>query len=803
MQKISGEIAIRTKIPKHKGDYKIFIISKGQIKENDFESIFHQYSVANLECNNNDSARQLPWYSCGKFDNYLSAIRYECTNEKDAQNRLISAACCLCVPLKDVLSNKIAFEPIVTQIPSLTIYDQKLKENYDISPDSKKFIDNSKSAIEEMGFEFAAYIASLLIIKPIAIIGGSELTPDKRLRCLDSILSLLPFGARINMSISTWAESCVDHSIKLCFTNSVKKEQIKVDWKETNGDLLGKYQIPFYYYSNLVRLKKMIGIPFILRTLLELNKPIEFGNHEHIKKLLVCLSTPIEIFQRLLNGEKKISDIVYLLDKFSKNELQNGILSISNGKIKEFLITLLRQNNNEQIDILAKHWNEDIWQEVDRSIQNALQNSSGNEQAKVLSFLRDLSQRVNKLGEFINLIIKYSISLQQRNQQIPDTAIEILIKNYIDISEDNWKTIANNIQFLCEYLAHIVEEYSSDMEAGISILKNFENIDISVQYTSAFRICLGSYDKSEDISDTTLDLLAEVDIEYIFLLIKKTKIKDKLIKSVICWLPHYFSKNYTENWDKWDTVIEDAAKINDISTEIKAKIDILRLGLKKDYRQLFLYSMLNSEIGNFEKYVNELVFNLNKLQLKKVEFVKTIFRAAAANEISNDNQESVQNRIFLFLNLWSSYSVGPYTKYSLNVTKSLYDTNFNGNAVLQFLIQFEKLYPLFEFKEKLKSRPTETNPLDHAADLFAKEMSEKFKSKDSLITIFQLFNITIQTLYTKKDLNTLSDLSNFLLQIKDKLNNYITTKEDKIVIEKACIDYFFSADKSNYFNILS
>ncbi|MCK9896908.1 hypothetical protein [Frankia sp. AgB32] len=75
-------------------------------------------------------------------------------------------------------------------------------------------------------FRLAARIAALLPCQPVALLGAPVASPQPmlldRLRFLDAVAALLPYGQRARLVVSTWADSASAHRIRLAYTDRAR-----------------------------------------------------------------------------------------------------------------------------------------------------------------------------------------------------------------------------------------------------------------------------------------------------------------------------------------------------------------------------------------------------------------------------------------------------------------------------------------------------------------------------------------------------------------------------------------------------
>ena len=87
----------------------------------------------------------------------------------------------------------------------------------------------------------------LLTCRPVCILQADLVTLDKRLRFLDSVMALLPYGMRSELSASTWASSTAKHKLRLFFAGAERGgEEHIVVWDQPDHGRTGRRHIDQY-----------------------------------------------------------------------------------------------------------------------------------------------------------------------------------------------------------------------------------------------------------------------------------------------------------------------------------------------------------------------------------------------------------------------------------------------------------------------------------------------------------------------------------------------------------------------------
>ncbi|MCM3887426.1 hypothetical protein ND747_27930, partial [Frankia sp. R82] len=85
---------------------------------------------------------------------------------------------------------------------------------------------------DDEAFRLAAGIAALLLRQPVALVGAPASDPtvriSERLRFLDAVAALLPYGQRSRLVASTWADAGSTHRIRLAYTDRARPGDAEV-----------------------------------------------------------------------------------------------------------------------------------------------------------------------------------------------------------------------------------------------------------------------------------------------------------------------------------------------------------------------------------------------------------------------------------------------------------------------------------------------------------------------------------------------------------------------------------------------
>jgi hypothetical protein len=135
---------------------------------------------------------------------------------------------CLCVPYAALAAGPVSYWDMFEQFRQMRI------------PPDLKGVVKTELAVVTSGTEpppLAMAVAELLLTcQPVAILGAGNLSFADRLRFLDSVLSLLPYGLRTQMSAATLTSSLQEHKFRLFFSEAASVGNYHmVNWSQPDS----------------------------------------------------------------------------------------------------------------------------------------------------------------------------------------------------------------------------------------------------------------------------------------------------------------------------------------------------------------------------------------------------------------------------------------------------------------------------------------------------------------------------------------------------------------------------------------
>ncbi|MFC0041343.1 hypothetical protein [Actinomadura rayongensis] len=148
---------------------------------------------------------------------YLTLARQEWSAEEDRYGRRTATVRLFCVPYAALGGTPVSYEELHARFADRAL-----------PPDGSAPLSVELAGLrpKELGDrvtdQVRATAALLLTGRRVCVIPDAVLSLDTRLRFLDTVAALLPYGMRTSLSASTWTSGTADHRIRLSFSGAVR-----------------------------------------------------------------------------------------------------------------------------------------------------------------------------------------------------------------------------------------------------------------------------------------------------------------------------------------------------------------------------------------------------------------------------------------------------------------------------------------------------------------------------------------------------------------------------------------------------
>lgn len=223
--------AIWSKHPGTRDDYSVLYSSAGPLSAAEFSSVLAHFAPGNPP-SETGTPSSLPWVTLNRVGvvekTYLGVSVQVPTEHVDATGRPVSRTSYLCVPYDGLTCDPVSYRALsealsVAQLPH---------PGGGLMPLTLPRLDPAEltRSILELGPDTVATIAALLLSGPVTITGPDFPGVATRVRMLDAVAALLPYGYRASYTAATWSDTGAGLRFRIVFANRARDEASRVVW---------------------------------------------------------------------------------------------------------------------------------------------------------------------------------------------------------------------------------------------------------------------------------------------------------------------------------------------------------------------------------------------------------------------------------------------------------------------------------------------------------------------------------------------------------------------------------------------
>ncbi|WP_261565489.1 hypothetical protein [Frankia gtarii] len=235
--------AVMSKEPGSDDDYAVLRCG-GYFTRPQYEQILRRFNPGTPPARSRSapSGESLPWvtvcYAPRGADTVLGVAIRSWTEHVDGAHRPIAATRFVCVPFSALRENPVSYADL---------YAAALRLDLDGLPDGTDTVELTvgrlrAAAVEatlaelDVDLSTAAATAATLLVRPVAVLGAPVGEPADqaltRLRYLDAVVSLLPYGQRARLVASTWFDQGGARHIRLGFGARERADHAGAPWRQ-------------------------------------------------------------------------------------------------------------------------------------------------------------------------------------------------------------------------------------------------------------------------------------------------------------------------------------------------------------------------------------------------------------------------------------------------------------------------------------------------------------------------------------------------------------------------------------------
>ncbi|WP_433243282.1 hypothetical protein ACQPYK_39560 [Streptosporangium sp. CA-135522] len=220
-REIGFEWALEGKRPGAHDDYELLSWSDDRLGPEVFEEIRSRYATG--------LSADLPQVTIAvaatrereRVSHHIVLAAQEWSGHRDATNRKIVYTRWFYVPYQELAVHQVSYEALYHALTGLPATP---------SPPLVVRVPEFDPAALAPGPDARCAAALLLTGRPVCVVGADRVPMIERLRFLDTVAALLPYGMRTRLTAATWTSSTARHKIRLSFARHAPENAYEVRW---------------------------------------------------------------------------------------------------------------------------------------------------------------------------------------------------------------------------------------------------------------------------------------------------------------------------------------------------------------------------------------------------------------------------------------------------------------------------------------------------------------------------------------------------------------------------------------------
>ncbi|MDX6739058.1 hypothetical protein [Actinocorallia sp. A-T 12471] len=204
--------------------YEVLAFSGAHFSRENFHRLLQRFSPGTPE--------RLPQVTIGwagqRQADWVGIGIQEASDRPDRVGRRVSETRFFCVPYDALRARPVSYLDLFTRFWDVELPEDGGPVVVEARPLRPELIDIPQKA------ENAAEL--LVSRKPVCVVADDRVSLHDRLRFIDAVAALLPYGVRTRFSASTWTSSTADHKIRLSFTDEPREDSYNLFWNTTTRE---------------------------------------------------------------------------------------------------------------------------------------------------------------------------------------------------------------------------------------------------------------------------------------------------------------------------------------------------------------------------------------------------------------------------------------------------------------------------------------------------------------------------------------------------------------------------------------
>jgi hypothetical protein len=225
--------AIWSKRPGTRDDYSVLASSTGPLSTAEFTRVIMHFAPGNPPAESGTPG-SLPWVVLSRVgvadQTYLGASVQVPADYVDGTGRPVSRTSYICVPYEEIARAPVSYRGLSSALNTAQLPCQDSA----LVPLKIPRLDPGELAHDVMEFGPAAVAttAALVLSGPVTITGPEFPDTETRLRFLDAVAALLPYGYRTSYTAATWSDTAATgQRFRVVFALRARDEASRVTWR--------------------------------------------------------------------------------------------------------------------------------------------------------------------------------------------------------------------------------------------------------------------------------------------------------------------------------------------------------------------------------------------------------------------------------------------------------------------------------------------------------------------------------------------------------------------------------------------
>ena len=293
--------AIWSKHPGTRDDYSVLVSSAGPLSTAEFTSVLAHFAPGNPPAER-DTPASLPWVTLSRVgvaeQTYLGVSLQVPTEHVDATGRPISQTGYICVPYDDLTREPVSYADLAGALEKARL-PQQGGGLIQLTAPRLAAADLARTVMD-FGSNVVASTAALLLSGPVTITGPDFPDWQTRLRFLDAVAALLPYGYRASYTAATWSDGGAGPRFRLVFASRPGDKAFRVAWGASARIPAESHAAEYLRYLHRVTGKSAVDATELAGLIGFLSSDTQPRKFERPEDALTCIA---EYFRAAVVGE--------------------------------------------------------------------------------------------------------------------------------------------------------------------------------------------------------------------------------------------------------------------------------------------------------------------------------------------------------------------------------------------------------------------------------------------------------------------------------------------------------------------